>query len=169
LLSALAQAGAQFGEPRYLQAARRTLESVRKVFLNSADGTLRRLSGSPYPAGPEDYAALAAGCRDFAHATHDPAAEILARRLLATLDRLYYDPIGSRYYAAPAVLGPGLFARPVASEDPPSAVSLALMAGDPHATAIAAALSDSLSETDAQAPGTDLLALALFSSADAAK
>jgi len=169
LLSALAQAGAQFGEPRYLQAARRTLESVRKVFLNSADGTLRRLSGSPYPAGPEDYAALAAGCRDFAHATHDPAADILARRLLATLDRLYYDPIGSIYYAAPAALGPGLFARPVASEDPPSAVSLALMAGDPHATAIAAALSDSLSETNAQAPGSDLLALALFSRADAAK
>jgi uncharacterized protein YyaL (SSP411 family) len=145
MLSALARAGAQFGEPRYIQAAKRTLESVRRTFLNSADGTLRRLSGSPYPAGPEDYAALAAGCRDFANAAHDPEAAALSRRLLATLDRLYYDPIASSYYAAPAALGPGLFARPVASEDPPSAASLALIAGDPHATAIAAALSDSRS------------------------
>jgi hypothetical protein len=170
LLSALARAGAQFGEPRYIRAARRTLESVRREFLNSADGTLRRLSGSPYPAGPEDYAALAAGCRDFAAAGHDPEAEVLSRRLLATLDRIYYDPIGSGYFAAPAALGPGLFARPAASEnDPPSAVSLALMAGDPHAAAIAAALSDSLSENNPQAPGSDLLALALFSRTDARK
>jgi hypothetical protein len=169
LLSALARAGAQFREPRYLQAARRTLESVRRGFLNPGDGTLRRLSDSPYPAGPEDYAALAAGCRDFANATHDPEAEALSRRLLATLDRLYYEPIGGSYYAAPAALGPGLFARPVASEDSPSAVSLALLAGDAHATAIAAALSDSLSETNPQAPGSDLLALTLFSRATAPK
>lgn len=169
LLSALAQAGTQFHDPRYLQAARRTLESVKREFLNSADGTLRRLSESPYPAGPEDYAALAAGCRDFAHAAHDPAAEALARRLLATLDSLYYEPIDGSYYAAPATLGPGLFARPVASEDQPSAASLALMAEDPHATVIAAALSDSLPENNPQAPGSELLALDLFLRVDVPK
>jgi hypothetical protein len=58
--------------------------------------------------------------------------------------------------------------RPAAGEDPPCAGALALLSGAPHAKAIAAALSNSLEETSAQAPGDQLLALAVFAGRETA-
>jgi uncharacterized protein YyaL (SSP411 family) len=163
LLSALSRAGMQYAEPRYAEAARRVFDAAKRAFLSSEDGTLRRLDGSALPAAPDDYAALALGCRDFARATGDKEATGLATRLLEQLDRLYYDPVSSRYFAAPPTPGPGLFERPFEAGDQPDAVSVALPIGAGHAKAIAAALSDSLGETSAPGPGDELLGLTLFS------
>jgi uncharacterized protein len=162
LLAALSRAGAQLGDNHYLEAARRLLGTVRREFLASADGTLRRFAGSATPASPEDYAALALGCRSLADATGDGGARELLPRLLSRLDIQFYDPSSGGYFACALPLGPGLFLRPLSMGDSPSAQSLALSAGALHGTAIAAALSDSLEETNAQAPGDDLLGLALF-------
>lgn len=169
MLSALSRAGAQFGEPRYVAAARQALEAVRKDFLLSADGSLRHLCGSAAPAAPGDYAGLALGCRDFARASGDKGADELADRLLAQLDRLYYDPVSSRYFAAPPTPAPGFFSRPFEAGDQPDAESLGLAAGAQHGMAIAAALSDSLADTNAPAPGDELLGLAIFSGDSANK
>lgn len=163
LLAALSRAGAQLGEPRYLEAAGRTFEVIKKQFLLSPDGDLRRLRGSTAPAAPADYAAVALGCREFARAAHRNEADALATRLLARADSQFFDPAGGRYYATPAALAPGIFVRPLAAGDPPSAESLALQAGVPReqAQAMAAALAGSLEESAAPARGDLLLALAL--------
>ena len=164
LLEALARAGSQLGEPRYLEAARRLLGTLRARFVEGPEANLRRFAGSPTPAGPEDYAAVALGCREYSRAAGDADSRALPSLLLSRMDALFYDPAGGRFYACALPLEPGLFARPSAAGDPPSAQSLALAAGDPHASAVAAALSDSLAETSAQAPGDDLLGLAQFAS-----
>jgi uncharacterized protein YyaL (SSP411 family) len=162
MLSALSRAGEQLRSPAYVDAARRTLRIVRAGFLVSPDGTLRRLMGSSLPASAGDYAALALGCRDYARAANDGAARELSTRLLAQLDSRYLDPASGAYFGAPSPPGPGFFMRPPGAEDPPSAESLAVAAGGPHAQAVAAGLSASLEESSAQAPGDQLLALALF-------
>jgi uncharacterized protein YyaL (SSP411 family) len=169
ILSALARAGEQLGERRYLAAARRTLEAVKAGFLLSQDGALRRMEGSALPAAADDYAALALGCQDFARAANDRDAAAFATLLLAQLDARFYDPASSVYFGAPKPPGPGLFMRPLAAEDPPTAGPLALLANASHARASAAALSASLDESSAQAPGDQLLALALFAGRDSAK
>jgi uncharacterized protein YyaL (SSP411 family) len=163
ILSALSRAGSQLGNPRYLIAARKTLAAVRRSFLVPADGSLRRLEGSALAADADDYAALALGCRDFARAANDKGAAALSDRLLAQLDARFLDPASSAYFGAPNPPGPGFFIRPFGADDPPSAESLAVAAGAPRAKAVAAALSESLEESSAQAPGDQLLALALFS------
>jgi uncharacterized protein YyaL (SSP411 family) len=161
LLCALSRAGSQLGDRRYLEAARRLLGAARREFLQSPDGALRRFAGEATPAAPEDYAALALGCREFAATTRDSEASALSSRLLSRLDSQFLDAASSRYFAGALPLGPGLFMRPLAAGDPPSAEALALEAAAPQADAIAAALSDSLEETNAQAPGDELLGLAL--------
>jgi len=164
MLVALARAGSQLGDSRYLAAAKRTLGAVRKAYLKAPDGDLRHMSGSAVPADAADYAAVALGCREYARAVGDKGADALASRLLTRLDKEYYDPISRRYFGAPAGPQAGFFVRPFASGDPPSAEALALEAGSPRARAgeIAAGLLDALDETNAQAPGDELLALALF-------
>jgi hypothetical protein len=164
MLGALARAGAQLGDSRYLSAAKRTLGAVKKNFLRSPDGGLRRMAGSAEPAAADDYAALALGCREYARAAGDKGANALAERLLARLDREYYDPSGRRYFGAPAAPNPWMFVRPYATGDPPSAEALVILAGASRARTrdVAAGLLDSLDEANAQAPGDQLLALALF-------
>jgi uncharacterized protein YyaL (SSP411 family) len=169
MLSALSRAGAELGDPKYLQAARRTLDAVRANFLVSPSGGLRRLSGSALPAAAEDYAAMALGCRDFARAAKDSEAAALAKLFLGQLDSQFYDPSSGGYFGAPTPPGPGFFMRPAAPDDPPSAGPLALLAGAPHASAVGAALSSSLDESSAQAPGDQLLALAFFAGQAAGK
>ena len=132
-------------------------------------GGLRRLAGSTLPAAADDYAALALGCRDFARAAKDSDAAALAALFLGQLDARFYDPAGCVYLGGPKPPGPGLFMRPPAPDDPPSAGPLALLGGAPHSAAVAAALSSSLDETSAQAPGDQLLALASYASQESAK
>jgi uncharacterized protein len=162
ILSALSRAGLQLDDPRYIGAARKTLAAIREDFVVAPDGTLRRLKGSALPADAGDYAALALGCRDFARAVGDPGARDLSDRLLAQLDARFLDPSSGAYFGAPNPPGPGFFFRPFGADDPPSAESLAIAAGSPRAKAVAAGLSESLEESSAQAPGDQLLALALF-------
>jgi uncharacterized protein YyaL (SSP411 family) len=163
MLSALSRAGAQLGNPRYVEAARRTLAAVKRSFLVSADGTLRRFAGTSIPADADDYAALALGCRDYGRVAKDREAAALAEKLLSQLDSRFYDPASGAYFGAPNPPGAGFFIRPFGAEDPPSAESLAVPAGAPHAREVASGLSASLEESSAQAPGDQLLALALYS------
>jgi len=169
ILSALSRAGSELAEPRYLEAARRTLAAARTGFMVTPGGGLRRLAGSTLPAAADDYAALALGCRDFARAAKDSDAAALAALFLGQLDARFYDPAGGVYLGGPKPPGPGLFMRPPAPDDPPSAGPLALLGGAPHSAAVAAALSSSLDETSAQAPGDQLLALASYASQESAK
>jgi uncharacterized protein len=163
MLSALSRAGSELVIPSYLQAAKHVYAGARADFVVSADGTLRRFKDSKLPAGANDYAALALGCLDFGKATHDENALELSKKLLTQLDSRFLDPASGAYFGASLPPGPGFFFRPFGAEDPPSAESLALAAGGPHAKEIAAGLSESLEESSAQAPGDQLLALALFS------
>jgi hypothetical protein len=162
MLSALARAGSQLGDPRYIAAARKAMDAVQRDFLASPDGALLRFKGSTLPADAEDYAALALGCRDYARAANDKGALGLSDRLLTQLDARFLDPASGFYFAAPNPPGPGFFIRPFGAEDPPSPESLAVAAGSLHAKNVAAALSEGLEESSAQAPGDQLLALALF-------
>ena len=163
MLAALARTGAQLGDPRYLKEAKRTLGAVKAAFL-LPDGGLRHLPGSSGPGAPEDYAALALGCREFARAAHDGGADALAERLLARLATEFYDPGSRRYFAAPPGSEPGLFVRPYSLGDPLSAEALVVLARAPRerGMAIAAGLLDALDEGNIQSPGDDLLALAWF-------
>ncbi|HEY1794444.1 MAG TPA: DUF255 domain-containing protein [Opitutaceae bacterium] len=164
VLDALSRAGAELHEPRYLDAARRTLGAARAALLVSADGSLRRMPGSAVGAFADDYASLALGCRDYAAAAHDRAASALAGRLLAQMDARYFDAATGTYLGAPNPPGAGFFIRPVPADDPPSAESLAICAGSPRAMEVAGALSQSLDDSSAQAPGDQLLALAVYAS-----
>jgi uncharacterized protein len=162
MLSALSRAGSQLGNPHYAGAARKAFAAIKRDFLVSEDGTLRRLAGSPLPANADDYAALALGCSDFAQAAHDKDALELSHRLLAQLNARFLDSAGGTYFGAPNPAGPGFFIRPFGVDDPPSAESLAVACGGAHAKDVAAALSESLEESSVQAPGDQLLALAQF-------
>jgi hypothetical protein len=160
MLAALARAGAQLNNPGYLAAAARTFAIVSKQFVVSADGDVRRLSGSEAPGAPADYGALALGCREFAKAAKRADANALADRLLARAGRVYFDPARGVYFASAATLPPGIFARVPADDDPPGAAALALMAGAPaeQAAALTRTLAASLNgDTN---PGDVLLALA---------
>jgi uncharacterized protein YyaL (SSP411 family) len=171
MIGALARAGAQLGEPRYLAAAKRTLGAVRKAFLRSGEGDLRRMEGSPLPAAADDYAAVALGCREYARAVKDKGADALAVRLLARLDRQFYDPNSRRYFGAPPGPQEGFFVRPFALGDPPGPEALALQAGiaGQRAAEIAGGLLASLDDANVQAPGDQLLALALFAGSETGK
>jgi uncharacterized protein len=166
LLAALARIGAQPGESRYLDAAARVFAAVKKQLVLSPEGALRRLAGSNAPAAPADYAALALGCREYARAAPRSEAGALATVLLARAGAVFFDAKSGRYYATPAALSAGFFGRPPAGGEAPAAESLAILAGAPReqAQAMAAALSASLEDAAAPAPGDALLALALFPS-----
>ena len=162
MINALARAGQQLNEPRYIGAARRILDAVRKNFMLSQDGSLRRHAGSDLPADADDYAALALGCRELAHVANDRGAAELSSHFLTQLDSRFYDSASRTYYFAPKPPGPGFFVRPFAVGDPPTVESLAILAGSPNAKALAEALLESLDESGPQAPGEQLLSLAVF-------
>jgi uncharacterized protein YyaL (SSP411 family) len=164
LLAALAEAGGQLNEPRYLKAAEQLFGAIKKIFVVGADGELRHLRGSAAPAGPADYAALALGCREFARVAHRPEAEALAVRLLATADSRFLDPVRGRYYATPAARSAEIFFRPPATGDALSAEALALLAGvaPEQGKVVAAGLFTALDDSGVPASGDTLLALALL-------
>ena len=128
LLSALARAGVQLGEPRYLKAAHDLFATIQKQLVVGPDGTVRRFAGAALPGAAEDYAALALGCRDLVQATRDREAAALVTRLLNQLEVRYFDPLGHVYFGAPQPPPAGFFFRPPGAEDPPSAEALALPA-----------------------------------------
>jgi hypothetical protein len=160
MLAALARAGGQLNDARYLAAAARTFECVSKEFVVSADADVRRLRGSAASGGPVDYAALALGCREFAKVAHRADAETLANRLLARAGVVFFDPARGTYFASAATLPVGVFVRAPANDDPPAAESIALMAG-PSADQSAALTKALVAGLNGDAsPGDVLLALA---------
>jgi uncharacterized protein YyaL (SSP411 family) len=162
-LYALARAGAQLRDPKYVEAAGRLMATIRTTFVEAPDGTIRRLRDSDIPGEAEDYVSLSLGCREYGRATKDADSVKLTNALLVQLASRYFDPASNAYFGAPAASGPGFFMRPMAVGDPPAAESMALPARAVHATAIAAQLSESLDESSLQAPGDQLLGLAFFS------
>jgi uncharacterized protein YyaL (SSP411 family) len=160
MLAALARAGEVLDEPRYRAAAAHTFAVIQREFLLTPAGDLRRFRGSALPAAPEDYAAVALGCREFARTAHHKEALALADTLLARATSLYLPGGGGHFYAVPTALPEGIWERPLADGDPLSAESLALLAGLPPAQArpIVSALSGAL-ETDDKPAGDGLLAL----------
>ncbi len=163
LLAALARAGEQLNEPRFAKAAAQLSDAIKKHFLRSEAGELRRLRDSDLPAGPADYAAVALGCREFSRTAHQPDASALADRLLAHARDDYFDSVSGRYHASPATLPPGIFVRAWSVGDVPSAESLAIQAGASadQIKSMAAALGAAVDEVSAPAPGDVLLALSL--------
>ena len=169
LINALCRAGTQLEEPRYLDAARRILDTARRDFLVTANGELRRFSASKTPGYPGDYAALALGCRGYARAAKNTAADELADRLLAQLDARYFDPASATYFAAANPPGGGFFIRPYAATQTPSVEGLALLAKSQNSKAISAALLKNLDDSSPQAPGDQLLALSILENRDASR
>ena len=169
MLAALSRAGVQLAEPKYLEAAARTFALVKKEFVTTATGDLRRVRGSTSAGTPADYAALALGCREFSHTakkSHD--ADVLATQLLARANQLFLDAADGRYFAQPVELPVGIFARAPAAVDLLSAEALALEAG--VSADIAKSLIAGLTATLENAPtpaGDTLLALALAQPAPA--
>jgi uncharacterized protein YyaL (SSP411 family) len=163
LLAALAQAGAQPGGERFAAAAAKVYATI-KGQLAATTGSLHRFADGDIPAAPQDYAAVALGCREFGRATKNAAAGELADKLLTRAVALFLTPEG-RWAATPAELPPGFFVRPPAAGEAPSAESLAILAGIPAepARTLAAGLTASLDEA-ALPPGDALLALAFFPS-----
>lgn len=161
LLAALARAGAQLKEPRYLEAAAKLRAIVEKTFVASPAGALRRLPGEEAAASPTDYALVALGCRELAQAASDAKAAALADRLLARARAEFFVTGTDRYYAVPAALPAGFVVRPPALVETPSAEAAALLAGVPadDAHAIAAALLVPPAAEDAAPAGDTLLAL----------
>lgn len=159
MLDALSRGAMQLHDASLLAAAKRTFGAVKAGLLDTATGEVHRFPGSDR-AAPADYAALALGCRAFAQAAHEPEADALADRVLARAGRLYFDATRGIYLAAPATLPLGVFARAPASDDPPSAETLAILAGAPaaQAKAMRAALAANLTDGN-PAPGDVLLAL----------
>jgi hypothetical protein len=95
-------------------------------------------------------------------AANDKAAGDLSSRFLAQLDARFYDASSGAYFGAPSPAGPGFFMRPASAGDPPTVETVAILARSSNSGAIAAALLQSLDESSPQAPGDQLLALALF-------
>lgn len=158
LLQALANAWKATADRHYLDAARRLADTLGSRFI-LPDGSARHFADSGLPAGPEDYAALALGLRTLGAAAPDAAAARRADQLLARMDALFYDPASGRFYACASAESAGLFTRPFAPDDAPSASFLAAEAGDRHSDVIVAAILQEVQESSAQAPGDQLLAL----------
>ncbi|HVT73595.1 MAG TPA: DUF255 domain-containing protein [Lacunisphaera sp.] len=163
VLAALAQAGAQPGGERFAAAAAKLFATIQVKFA-AAPGALHRFAGGDAPASPQDFAAVALGCREFGRTAKNAGAGALADQLLARATELFLAPEG-RLAATPAELPPGFFVRPPAAGDAPSAEALAVLAGLPAAPAksLAAGLTASLDEA-AMPPGDALLALAFLPS-----
>jgi uncharacterized protein YyaL (SSP411 family) len=162
-LAALVRAGEQLDEPRYLKAAAQLFDAVKKEFLVTPAGDLRRLRGSTVSASPADYAAVVLGCRELARVAHRQDAGELAAKLTTLAANRFLDAATGRYYVTDAALPTGIFIRPLATSDVPSAESLTIQSGAPsdETKVIAAALFASLDEISATPPGDLLLALAM--------
>jgi len=99
MISALARAGFVLDEPRYLEAAARSAESV--LASKRHDGRLSRVSLAGEIAGPaflEDYAFLIAGLIDLYEAVGEPRWIEAALSLQSVQDDHYLDSEGGGYF-----------------------------------------------------------------------
>jgi uncharacterized protein YyaL (SSP411 family) len=99
-ISALAEAGRVFGEPRYVEAAVAAAEFVLMT-LRDADGRLLRSWRDGRATGPgylEDHAMLAEACLTLYETTFDERFFVEARRLADDMLELFRDPDHGGFY-----------------------------------------------------------------------
>ncbi len=101
MISAFAKAGAALGDARYLDAAARSAEFVRKNLVRGGD-LLRSWRGSPSEIGgfAEDYAFFIQGLLDLYEAGFDLRWLALAADLQKRQDKLFWD--GDSYFSSRA-------------------------------------------------------------------
>jgi len=110
-IAALANAGAAFDRPDWIEAAVRTAEFVRDRM--TVDGRLRhswRAGEARHPATLDDYACLSRAALALYEATADPTWLAQARAWFEDVDTHHADPAGPGYFFA-ADDTPGLIAR----------------------------------------------------------
>jgi uncharacterized protein len=158
MLLALARAGHDLGESRFRVAAARAATFIERE-LTLERQALRRLAGSPAPAGPEDYAAVALGLR----ALGTDASRSLAQQLLRHADAQFLDTATGVLYTTAAQLPRGIWIRlptPASGPgEPPAAAPLRLIAGDPFPEQLAALVATQHRDASLPASGDVLLAL----------
>lgn len=101
-ISALARGGAVLGEPRYLEAARRTADRLWDLHRDVA-GRLHRASTDGVPVGTgilDDYAMFAEGLLDLYEAGGDPIHLRRAQELSALALELFSDESGAFFLTA---------------------------------------------------------------------
>jgi len=131
MLAALARAGQQLNEPRFVAAAKAEFAFIRD-HLRTGDGGLRRLADRPMEAAPEDYAMIVDGLLTFSATKGDASADTLALAFVNAAKARYWDDAAGRYFSVRPGSETGLWARvhsptPVAG-DPPSADAAMLTA-----------------------------------------
>lgn len=100
MISALARAGATFGEPRYLAAAERSAKFIRQELWK--DGALirsYRKGASNVPGFADDYASLIAALLDLYEADFDITWLKWAAELQARQDALFWDAEHGGYFS----------------------------------------------------------------------
>jgi len=99
MISAMARAGAAFGEPRYVDAAVRAGTFLRERLKDSDGRLLRRFreGEARFKAYLVDHAALACACLDLYEATFDAAWFDEARHLMGEVNRLFRNEQGPYY------------------------------------------------------------------------
>jgi uncharacterized protein len=118
MLGALAEAGAAFGEPDWIRAARHTAEFLATA-LTGTDGAGQPVlwhrwtpeHGAGIPAFAEDVAYLAQGLLALYEADHDPRWLRWAADLAGDADARFRDAVSGTYFTVPSD-GEQLIARP---------------------------------------------------------
>lgn len=130
-LAALAQAGLQLSEARYLEAAGRLSDFLSNRGFDPKTKRLVRIVGNPAEAAADDYAYVALGIQTLNAGSSEKKSSELPARLLHDQEAAFLDPKTGRFFAQ-AKSAPLLWARshlpdPTAGE-PPSAESATLLA-----------------------------------------
>jgi uncharacterized protein YyaL (SSP411 family) len=128
LVSALARAGAALHEPRYLDAARATLQLILERLIDDEGRLFRVLSGGKVhePAQLSDHAALLLSCLDLHAIDLDPELLARARTLAGDIVERFGEPGGTLVDSDAADLP--FPTRETFDGDVPSGTSLAALA-----------------------------------------
>jgi len=119
MIGALARAAAVFKEPHYLKLAEATAHSLEKHLIRDGDHLWRRWSvdeEASIPAFLDDYAFLIWGLIELNAAGADNLFLERAQRLTATVNELFWDDQGERYFYS-ASDSEKLVARPLELHD----------------------------------------------------
>jgi len=129
-ISGLAEAGRILGEPRYVEAARRTADFVL-AHMRDTEGRLLRTfkeGRARLPATLDDHAFFAEGLYHLAHASHELGYFTRMREVMDALLASFYDREKRLFYLGPEEsAGVRLVTRPVSLHDTaiPSGLSVA--------------------------------------------
>lgn len=171
-LTALAQAGLQLNEARYLEAAGRLADFLSTQGIDPKTKRLLRVAGNTAEASADDYAYVALGIQTLNAGPKDKKSTELSARLLHDQETSFLDPKSSRYFAQPKD-APTLWLRPhlldPAAGEAPSAETATLLAyhslgtkADKISAPLLRNLMAALNEASGQPRGDVLLAASLL-------